>query len=343
MLQMNNKSRLLKYSDIVLTPRLSKIESRSQIDVSCKFGNQLFNLPVVPANMKTVINDELAKTLSDAGYFYIMHRFNMSNYRFVTRANKENWKTISISVGVKPSDIEALERIAYDDLRVDYITIDIAHGHSMLMKNTIAEIKENFGDKTFIIAGNVATSDAVKEITDWGADAIKVGIGQGSPCTTKDKTGFTMPMFSCMLECAKNADIPLIADGGVKCNGDVAKAMCAGADMVMVGGMFAECVNSPAENITKTLQTGFFTSEAFRPTNYKPEYKDVCYKRYYGSASQYNKGHDKNIEGVMREVPCNELSYLEKLDEMTMDLQSSVSYAGGNNLNCLANVNYLLV
>ena len=340
---MNNKNRLLKYSDVVLVPKLSNIESRSQVDISCKFGSQLFNLPVVPANMKTVIDANLARSLSDAGFFYIMHRFNMSNYRFVKRANKENWKTISISVGVKPSDIEALERIAYDDLRVDYITIDIAHGHSILMKNTIAKIKENFGDKTFIIAGNVATSDAVEEITKWGADAIKVGIGQGSPCTTKDKTGFTMPMFSCMLECAKNVNVPLIADGGVKCNGDVAKAMAAGADMVMVGGMFAECIDSPAENITKTLQTGFFTSEPFRPTKYSPEYKDVCYKRYYGSASQYNKGHTKNVEGILREVPCNELTYLEKLDEMTMDLQSSISYAGGKDLSSLLGTEYLLV
>ena len=101
--------------------------------------------------------------------------------------------------------------------------------------------------------------------------------------------------------------------------------VCAGADMVMVGGMFAECVDSPAENVTKTLQTGFFICEDYRPTHYRPEYKDVCYKRYYGSASQYNKGHTKNIEGVLREVPCNELTYLEKLSEMAMDLQSSVS------------------
>jgi GMP reductase len=146
-----------------------------------------------------------------------------------------------------------------------------------------------------------------------------------------------------MLECAKNANIPLVADGGVKCNGDVAKAICAGADMVMVGGMFAECVNSPAENITKTLQTGFFTSEPFRPTKYSPEYKDVCYKRYYGSASKFNKGHSNNIEGVLREVPCNELTYLEKMSEMTMDLQSSISYAGGCKVSSLSSVEYLLV
>lgn len=340
---MNKNNRLLKYSDVVLVPKLSTIESRGNVDVSCKFGNQLFNLPVVPANMKTVIDENLAKSLSDAGFFYVMHRFGISNYEFVKKANKQNLKCISISVGVKQTDIDTLQKIVEDNLRVDYITIDIAHGHSTLMQNTIQQIRRLFGNKTFIIAGNVATSNAVKEITDWGADAIKVGIGQGSPCTTKDKTGFTMPMFSCMLECAKDADIPLIADGGVKCNGDITKALCAGADMVMVGGMFAECVDSPAENITKTLQTGFFTSEPFRPTKYSPEYKDVCYKRYYGSASQFNKGHSKNIEGVLREVPCNELTYLEKMSEIIMDLQSSVSYSGGKTIKSLLSVEYLLI
>jgi len=260
---MNKNNPLLKYSDVVLVPKMSNIESRGTIDVSCRFGNQLFNLPVVPANMRTVIDSHLAKSLSDAGFFYIMYRFDISNYEFVKTANKENWKTISISVGVKQSDISTLQKIAEDNLRVDYITIDIAHGHSVLMKNTINEIRKLFGNNTFVIAGNVATSDAVSDITEWGADAIKVGIGQGSPCTTKDKTGFTMPMFSCMLECASNASIPLIADGGVKCNGDVAKAMSAGADMVMVGGMFAECVDSPAKILPKHYKLDFLRVNNF--------------------------------------------------------------------------------
>ena len=154
-----------------------------------------------------MIDENLAKSLSDAGFFYVMHRFGISNYEFVKNANKQNLKCVSISVGVKQTDIDTLQKIAEDNLRVDYITIDIAHGHSTLMQNTIQQIRSLFGNKTFIIAGNVATSDAVKEITEWGADAIKVGIGQGSPCTTKDKTGFTMPMFGCMLECAKDASM----------------------------------------------------------------------------------------------------------------------------------------
>ena len=93
---MNNKNRLLKYSDVVLVPKLSNTETRGNIIVSCKFGDQLFNLPVVPANMKTVINEELAKTLSDSGFFYVMHRFGISNYEFVKNANSQNKMTFNI-------------------------------------------------------------------------------------------------------------------------------------------------------------------------------------------------------------------------------------------------------
>ena len=340
---MNKRNRLLKYSDVVLVPKKSEVESRSHADVSCKLGNHMFNLPVVPANMKTVIDKSLARELSDNAYFYVMHRFGVNNHEFVKTANEEGWRISSISIGVKPSDIKTLEKIAKDKLQLDYVTIDVAHGHSSLMENTLKKIKDLFGNDTFVIAGNVATGEAIYALTEWGADAAKVGIGQGRPCTTKDKTGFTMPMCSCILECAAWSNIPVIADGGVKCNGDVAKALVAGADMVMIGGLFVECMDSPAETIDKTFQTGFFKSETYRPTKFNPEYETKHYKRYYGSASQYNKGHDKNIEGVLREVPCNDFTYLEKLDEMVSDLQSSVSYAGGKDLSCLLSTEYLLV
>ena len=196
---MNKRNRLLRYSDVVLVPQKSKVESRSHVDVSCKLGEHMFNLPVVPANMKTVMDASLAKELSDNAYFYVMHRFGIDNYKFVKTANEQGWRVVSISVCVKPSDVKTLKRIAKDNLQLDYVTIDIAHGHSVLMENTLKEIKDIFGEKTFVIAGNVATGPAVHELTEWGADAIKVGIGQGSPCTTKDKTGFTKPMFSCLL------------------------------------------------------------------------------------------------------------------------------------------------
>ena len=127
-----------------------------------------------------------------------MHRFGIDNYDFVQTANKQNWKTISISVGVKQTDIETLKKIQNNNLRVDYITIDIAHGHGILMKNTIDSI-ENFGESVFIIAGNVATaSDAVSELTEWGADAIKVGIGQEVRVLQKTKLGL---LCQCLVVC----------------------------------------------------------------------------------------------------------------------------------------------
>jgi GMP reductase len=148
-----------------------------------------------------------------------------------------------------------------------------------------------------------------------GADAVKVGIGGGFACTTKDKTGFTYPMFSCIIECAKDRDVPVIADGGVRCNGDIAKALIAGASMVMCGSIFAACSDSPA-----------------------PLVKDAHgrrYKQYFGSASVHNKIEKKNIEGTMKLMDTDAFTYLEKMEEIKQDLQSAISYAGGCNLGAL--------
>ena len=217
------------------------------------------------------------------------------------------------------------------NLRVDFLTIDIAHGHCDRMKAMIEHIKK-WLPETKIIAGNVATDQAVRDLSDWGADVVKVGIGQGSPCTTKDKTGFTMPMFSCTQKCSglysgdflegSEKKIPIIADGGIKCNGDIAKAIVAGANMVMAGGLFAACTDSPA--VPSTIN-------------------DVPHKAYFGSASAENKGHNNNVEGKLTNISCNNMTYEQKLNEITQDLQSSVSYAGGNNLESLQNVDYNLV
>jgi GMP reductase len=182
-------------------------------------------------------------------------------------------------------------------------------------------VKEHLPE-AFIIAGNVATKDAVGDLASWGADCVKVGIGQGYVCTTKDKTGFTQPMFSCMLDCVKDSPVPIIADGGIKCNGDVAKALVAGASIIMAGSLFSQCIDSPA---ISTVLNG------------------AIYKQYFGSASEHNKGGKKHIEGVMKEIPSNNMSYEEKLEEIRQDLQSSISYAGGEDISCLKNTDWILV
>jgi GMP reductase len=335
----------LKYSDVALLPEYSECVSRSDCDTSIELGGKKFKLPIIPANMKSVMDIILARWMSENDYFYIMHRFGNLTLSDICLANTENWKTVSFSVGVKEEDHSLILQMkkggGLDNLRIDFLTIDIAHGHSLEMKRMIERIKECLPDTT-IIAGNVATPNAVADLSAWGADIVKVGVGQGSPCTTKDKTGFTVPMFSCVKKCSNVSfnlengfmiseastqtdfdlpkKIPVIADGGVRHNGDIAKALCAGATMVMAGGMFAACVDSPAES--KSI-------------------KDVLHKTYFGSASIENKGYIKNIEGKSTDLPSNNMTYKEKFKEIEQDLQSSISYSGGNNLLSLDNIEYI--
>ena len=322
---LRKKMKLLKYSDICLVPKYSECETRSSCDTSVTLGKKRFASPAIPANMKSVIDENLCYQLSENGYFYIMHRFDVDIVQFVLDASVNDWKTISISIGVKDEDLKVIDQLGElcdmgDDrlqggaapYRVDYITIDIAHGHSLSMKRMIEYIKDKL-PHSFVIGGNVATQAGVRDLYSWGADAIKVGIGQGSPCTTKDKTGFTVPMFSCVKNCSHSAmtstgdfvsiataslsedfdlpsRVPIIADGGIKCNGDIAKALVAGADMVMSGSLFAHCSDSPADTVTIDGET--------------------C-KAYYGSASIHNKSEPSHIEGLMNHVPISSFTFLE--------------------------------
>ena len=304
----------LTYGDVHLVPEYSTVDSRSDVDTSVTFGPKTFKLPVIPANMRAVIDTSLAKWLSENEYMYIMHRFGIDVKEFVQTANTENWRTISISTGVRVSDMKFLLGLSKQNLRIDYITIDVAHGHTDKMIDRIARLKTCYPD-TFLIAGNVATPQAVEDLTRWGADCVKVGIGQGNVCTTKDKTGFTMPMFTCVDQCVTPSDPIVIADGGIKCNGDIAKALCAGATMVMMGSQFSACTDSPAETVNVSG-------------------KGVC-KRYFGSASVYNKRTKRHIEGIMKEIPCNHLTFADKLEEIEQDLSSACSYAGGSNIKAL--------
>ena len=313
----------LKYEDICLIPNYTECYSRSDCVTDVELCGRKFNLPIIPANMKSVIDMRLAKWMSDNNYFYIMHRFDKSLKDVVTEMNEEEWGLVSVSAGVQMPDKKDLVAIYKSGQRVDYITIDIAHGHCDRMQMMITAVKK-FLPNTKIIAGNVATPTAVKDLASWGADVVKVGIGQGSPCTTKDKTGFTMPMFSCTQSCSNvylggfgeelSDKIPIISDGGIKCNGDIAKSLVAGATMTMAGGMFAACTDSPGA--TSTVN-------------------GVPHKAYFGSASAENKGHNNNIEGKLTNVCSNGMSYEEKLFEIKQDLQSSISYAGGDHRNNL--------
>lgn len=310
------------YEDIQLVPNKCIVKSRSEIDTRIKFGPMTFNIPVVPANMQTVIDEKLAVWLAQNGYFYIMHRFDEDERLPFVKRMHDQGLFASISVGVKPKEHELIDELAAQNLVPEYITIDIAHGHSDTVIEMIKHIKQAMPG-VFVIAGNVGTPEGVRELENAGADATKVGIGPGKACITKLKTGFGTGgwQLAAVRLCAKSASKPIIADGGIRNNGDIAKSVRFGASMVMIGSMFAGHEETPGEVVEQDGQK---------------------YKVYYGSASQYQKGQYKNVEGKKLLVPYRG-HISDTLREMQEDLQSSISYAGGKELMALRKVDYVIV
>jgi GMP reductase len=310
------------FKDINLVPNRCVVDSRSECDTTLILGNYTFKLPVVPSNMECVIDVNLARNLASNGYFYILHRFYKDReiLSFLNSMKEDNLFT-SISVGVNEESYNLLNKIFKYDLEIDYVTIDIAHGHSNKMFNMIRFIREKF-PKAFIIAGNVSSPNAVLELQEWGADAIKVGIGPGSACTTYPSTGFGSRncQASTIYECANFSKVPIIADGGIQNPGDIAKALTLGASMVMVGGMLSGFKDSPGDII---------------------ENENGIYKQFWGSASNYQSGKTNRIEGKLNLIPLKEKSIFEELTYIEECLQSSISYAGGNDLNAFLRVNWI--
>ncbi|ARB40834.1 MULTISPECIES: GMP reductase [Mammaliicoccus] len=314
--------KIFDYEDVQLIPNKCIVESRSECDTTVKFGPKTFKLPVVPANMQTVMNEELAEWFASNDYFYIMHRFDEEGrIPFIKKMQSQNFFA-SISVGVKDNEYTFIEQLSNEGLVPEYITIDIAHGHSEQVIRMIKHIKQHIPE-TFVIAGNVGTPEGVRELENAGADATKVGIGPGRVCITKIKTGFGTGgwQLAAINACSKAARKPMIADGGIRTNGDIAKSIRFGASMVMVGSLFAAHEESPGETV---------------------ELEGKLYKEYFGSASEFQKGERKNVEGKKMFVE-HKGSLKDTLIEIEQDLQSSISYAGGKDLHSITKVDYVIV
>ena len=312
---------IFDYDNILLLPRKCRVESRSECDTSITLGQHSFRLPVVPANMKTVVNETICEWLAQHGYFYVMHRFDLDNVAFV-RDFKSRGLYASISLGVKQADRDTVTKLVAEGLVPDFITIDIAHGHADSVQHMIAHLKQHLPG-SFIIAGNVGTPEAVIDLENWGADATKVGIGPGKVCITKSKTGFGTGgwQLSALKWCARVATKPIIADGGIREHGDIAKSVRFGATMVMIGSMLAGHEESPGQTV---------------------EVDGKLFKEYYGSASDFNKGEYKHVEGKRILEPIKG-KLADTLREMQEDVQSSISYAGGKKLMDVRKVNYVIL
>ncbi|MGZ5194834.1 MAG: GMP reductase [Ramlibacter sp.] len=312
---------IFDYDKVLLLPRKCRVQSRSECDAGVELGGRTFRIPVVPANMKTVVNEKICLWMAQSGYFYVMHRFDLDNVAFV-RQMKEAGAYASISVGVKQSDFEAVDQLAAQGLIPEYVTIDIAHGHADTVRDMIAHLKKKL-PSAFVIAGNVATPEAIIDLENWGADATKVGVGPGKVCITRMKTGFGTGgwQLSALKWCARVATKPIIADGGIREHGDIAKSVRFGATMVMIGSMLAGHEESPGQTVDEGGK---------------------LYKEYYGSASDFNKGEYKHVEGKRILEPVKG-KLVDTLREMEEDIQSSISYAGGTKLFDIRKVNYVIL
>jgi GMP reductase len=308
------KNQLFTYDNVYLRPKYSKLTSRANADTSINFLGQKFRIPVIPANMQDVISWKIAHELSLNKYAYIMHRFNGETKEVLTSMATFR----STSVGVNESSTEELKYICENGGIPEWITIDVAHGQHLKVEHMVGWLRGFYSSVPVppkIIAGNVATAEGYKFLCDLGVDAVKVGIGGGSICSTRYKTGFHLPTAYSIYECAQlGLNVPIIADGGATHFGDISKALVLGADMVMSGRWFAECIDSPAK-----IQNGK--------------------KIYRGSTSFESKGHNNHVEGHTIELSQG-ITYPERLLEIEQALQSAISYAGGTDLSAFNNVEW---
>lgn len=302
------------FEDFTLLPKMCVVKSRSECDTSVQFGKYAFNLPIMPANMESVIDHELAEKMAKNGFFYVLHRFNANEVEFV-RNMKEKGLISSISIGVNEDAYNLLNTLKEQNLIPEYITVDIAHGHSIKMKEIVSYIKQIMPD-SFVIGGNVCTPEAVEDLESWGCDAVKCGIAAGSACTTDPTTGFGNRGWQASMieDCAAVAKKPIVADGGIKRPSDIAKSLALGATMVMVGGMLTGFQDSPGNVV---------------------EHEGKKFKEFWGSASQFQSNKTNRIEGKKLLIEYKNRSIFDELQYIKECLQSSISYSGGKRVDSL--------
>ena len=237
----------LTFDDVLLVPRRSSIRSRQDVSLKTKLTTNIeIDLPILAANMDTVCEQEMAITMASLGGVGILHRFMTVESQAQMVENIKNENSSFVAGAAVGTDHDALLRSkALVEAGVDVLVLDIAHGHAEHAIDALKELKNSFPD-TDVIAGNVATQAGAEDLYEAGADAIKVGVGPGGVCTTRLVAGVGVPQLTAIFS-AGEIPIPVIADGGIKTSGDIAKAIAAGADTVMIGSMFAGTKESPGE------------------------------------------------------------------------------------------------
>jgi IMP dehydrogenase len=310
-------SNTLAYDDVLLLPKYSDIRSRSEIDLSSDLGNRLtLELPIFSSPMDTITESHMATAMHNVGGAGIVHRYNSIEEQadIINRAFVSGATNIGGAVGVSGDYLDRAERCLEQGAK--FICVDVAHGHHIMMKEALWELRSVVGDHIHIMAGNVATLAGINDLSDWGANSVRCNIGGGSICSTRIQTGHGCPGLHTISDCAKtDRDVTIIADGGIRNSGDIVKAFAAGADAVMLGSLLSGTKETPGEVYTHA--------------------DGRKYKTYRGMASKEAqvewRGKYSSFEGVSSNVP-----YRGKVKNVLGDLErgirSGFSYSGARNI-----------
>lgn len=316
----------ITFDDVLLVPAYNHYESRRHVDVSVKDrgGKLSLGLPVMTANMDSVTESAMANFIGEKGGIGVLHRF-MSIERNIEEFKKCRTQ-VFVSVGCSDKDIE--RAVALRDAGANYFCVDVAHAHAKYVGRTLKQLRDVLPDAC-IMGGNVATYAGADYLASCGADIIKVGIGGGSVCSTRIKTGFGIPMITSIQECVR-VDRSIVADGGIRTPGDIVKALAFGADFVMLGGMFAGTSPTPGTVITK--------SDGRQVKAYRGMASREAQEDYMGVMADW-----KTAEGVQTEVPYRE-DEEAIISDIVGGLRSGLTYGGSSTIRELQRkLNYVTV
>ena len=313
----------LSYDDVLLVPKYSDIASRSDVDLSTDLDKVItLDIPIVGAPMDTVCGPEMATALSNLGTFGVIHRYctieEQSSMVSEVVGNSLGEHPVAAAIGATGDFIERAEELVGAGAEV--ICIDVAHGHHAVVKKAIGILKGAYGNDIHLMAGNVATEEAFVDLSNWGADSIRVGVGGGAACSTRQRTGHGLPVLESIMKCSESeGGALLIADGGIRNSGDVVKAIAAGADLVMVGSLLAGTDESPGVVITDE-----------RTGHKRKVYRGMA----SGDAQSSWRNRVSVVEGVSTTVPYKG-SVHDVVGSIVGGIRSGLSYSGCQNLNQL--------
>jgi IMP dehydrogenase len=314
------------FDDVLLVPAYNHYESRQHVDVSVtdRTGKLSLQLPLMTANMDTITESAMANFIGKKGGIGVLHRM-MTVERNVAEYRRCQYPAF-VSVGCADEELERAE--ALRDAGASHFVVDVAHGHARYVGKTLKQLRQLLPNAC-LMAGNVATYAGADYLASVGADVIKVGIGPGSVCTTRLKTGHGVPQLTAIQDCAR-CDRSIVADGGIRYAGDVVKALAFGADFVMVGGMLAGTRPTPGEKVQDASGKWVKTYRGMASREVADE--------HHGGIAEW-----KTAEGVATSVPYREDEELIVAD-IVGGLRSGLTYAGSQTIKELQRkLNYTVI